>query len=156
MTNINGDLTESSTRLVVAHSAGPEHAVRPDEKTFTIGELSREFGVTLRALRFYENKGLIAPHRRGAARLYSGVDRDRIAQILAGKRLGFTLAEIRGMVDETRTGGDGDLQLSQEKCLEQIALLEEQKRTVEAALVALKTIHAKLSADMAEPRAMTR
>ncbi|MBV8840465.1 MAG: MerR family transcriptional regulator, partial [Alphaproteobacteria bacterium] len=62
---------------------------------FTIGELSREFGVTLRALRFYENKGLITPQRDGLNRLYSQGDRTRLALILKGKKLGFTLGEIR-------------------------------------------------------------
>jgi DNA-binding transcriptional MerR regulator len=156
VTDINGDLTGSSGGyMIAASSSDPEPDARPDEKKFTIGELSREFGVTLRTLRFYENKGLIAPHRRGATRLYSGADRDRIAQILAGKRLGFTLAEIRRMVEEKRAGSDGDLEPSREKCLEQIALLEEQKRGIEAALVELRTIYAKLSADSAEPGAIT-
>src|SRR5438045_9614518 len=66
-----------------------------DKSAFTIGELSREFGVTLRALRFYENKGLISPQREGLSRLYSKGDRTRLALILKGKKLGFTLAEIR-------------------------------------------------------------
>ena len=153
MTDINGNLS-SSGHIAVASTAGPEQGAR-HEKTFTIGELSREFGVTLRSLRFYENKGLIAPHRRGATRLYSGADRGRVAQILAGKRLGFTLAEIRRMVDEKRAGSEGDLQPSREKCLEQITLLEEQKRGIEVALVELRKIHAKLLADTVEPRAMT-
>jgi DNA-binding transcriptional MerR regulator len=147
VTDINVGLTGSSGHAVAAPPGDREQGARPGEKTFTIGELSREFGVTLRTLRFYENKGLIAPHRRGAARLYSRIDRDRIARILSGKRLGFTLAEIRGMVDEKRTERDGDLQVSKEKCLEQIALLEEQKRGIEAALVELRTIYAKLSAE---------
>ena len=153
MTDINADLTGNDIATTATSSVDREQDAGPDEKTFTIGELSREFGITLRTLRFYENKGLIAPHRRGATRLYSGAERDRIAQILAGKRLGFTLAEIRRMVDENRIGGNGDLQPSWEKCLEQIALLEEQKRGIEAALVALRAIQAKLSADMPEPGA---
>src|SRR5215472_17921874 len=70
----------------------------PDRTQFTISELSREFGVTLRALRFYENKGLIAPRRDGNLRLYSESDRTRLAAIVTGKKLGFTLAEIRAMI----------------------------------------------------------
>src|SRR5262245_44552528 len=62
---------------------------------FTIGELAKEFGVTLRTLRFYENKRLLSPRREGLARLYSKADRDRLALILKGKKLGFTLSEIR-------------------------------------------------------------
>ena len=149
VTDINGALIGSTVRAVAASSADSEQDARPDEKTFTIGELSRAFGVTLRTLRFYENKALVAPLRRGATRLYSYADRDRLALILAGKRLGFTLVEIRRMLGE-KTARGGDLQLSREKCLEQIAMLEEQKRGIEAALVELRAIHAKLSADTVE------
>lgn len=157
MTDINGVLSGGGFHIVAASSNDAEQGAKPDEKKFTIGELSREFGVTLRALRFYENKGLIAPHRRGATRLYSGADRERVGQILAGKRLGFTLAEIRRMVDEKRAPTGGDLQLSPETCLEQIALLEEQKRGIEAALAELKKIQMQLTAetaDMGEPSAV--
>lgn len=153
VTDINGAVTGSATHVVAASSVDSEQEALPGEKTFTIGELSRQFGVTLRTLRFYENKGLIAPRRRGATRLYSGADRERIALILAGKRLGFTLVEIRRMLGEKTAGRGGDLQFSREKCLEQIALLEEQKRGIEAALVELRAIHAKLSADIVEASA---
>src|SRR5262249_41987406 len=75
---------------------------------FTIGELSREFGVTLRALRFYENKGLISPQRDGLNRLYSQGDRTRLALILKGKKLGFTLGEIRQMIAAEEDSTDRD------------------------------------------------
>src|SRR6201999_1699171 len=103
-----------------------------DKTAFTIGELSREFGVTLRALRFYENKGLISPHRDGLNRLYSQGDRTRLALILKGKKLGFTLGEIRQMIaaEENETDRDA-LTLSREKCLEQIEMLQRQKVQIE-------------------------
>src|SRR3954468_14150310 len=92
---------------------------------FTIGELSREFGVTLRALRFYENKGLLSPQREGLSRLYSQGDRTRLALILKGKKLGFTLGEIRQMIAAEEGDADANTHaLSREKCLEQIELLE--------------------------------
>ncbi|MFD2032249.1 MerR family transcriptional regulator [Ancylobacter dichloromethanicus] len=84
---------------------------------FTIGDLAREFGVTLRALRFYEDKGLLAPRREGLTRLYSPAERSRLAIILKGKKLGFTLAEIKAMV-ALREGGAmpaGGLALTKEK-----------------------------------------
>ncbi len=62
----------------------------------TIGEMAREFGVTLRTLRFYEDRHLIRPRRMGNARYYGGADRVRLEMILKGKQLGFTLAEISG------------------------------------------------------------
>jgi len=103
----------------------------------TIGEVAREFGITLRALRFYEAKRLIAPYRNGALRLYRRIDRNRIALILSGRRLGFTLAEIKDLVE----GPSGHLQLTREKCLEQINLLERQKRGIELALGELRQIY---------------
>src|SRR6266567_972516 len=121
---------------------------------FTIGELSREFGVTLRALRFYENKGLISPHRDGLNRLYSQGDRTRLALILKGKKLGFTLGEIRQMIAAEETSTDRDaLSLSREKCLEQIDLLQRQKAEIEEGLRELHQIYAALSGKLgSDPR----
>jgi DNA-binding transcriptional MerR regulator len=120
---------------------------------FTIGELSREFGVTLRALRFYENKGLISPHRDGLSRLYSPGDRTRLALILKGKKLGFTLGEIRQMIaaEENETDSDA-LTLSREKCLEQIELLQRQKAEIEEGLSELNRIYRSLSGKLGDQR----
>jgi len=113
---------------------------------FTIGELSREFGVTLRALRFYENKGLISPHRDGMNRLYSQGDRTRLALILKGKKLGFTLGEIRQMIAAEEGPANRDaLTLSREKCLEQIEMLERQKAEIEEGLSELHRIYTSLA-----------
>jgi DNA-binding transcriptional MerR regulator len=73
--------------------AKPETA--SDEITYTIGELTREFDVTARTLRFYEGEGLLSPRREGQKRLYRRRDRGRLKLILRGRRLGFTLNEIR-------------------------------------------------------------
>jgi len=103
----------------------------------TIGETAREFGVTLRALRFYEAKHLIAPHRDGPIRLYSRSDCERLALIMTGHRLGFTLAEIGVLLGKP----DGnDLHLTREQCVAQIHLLEQQKRGIEVAIAELRQI----------------
>src|SRR3546814_19742312 len=68
-------------------------------QTYSITDLCEEFGVTARALRFYEDEGLIAPERVGLSRLYSWRDRARLAWLLRGKRVGFSLAEIREMIN---------------------------------------------------------
>ncbi len=73
-------------------------ATREAGKSWTVGELADELGVTTRTLRFYESEGLIAPQRSGANRVYSTRDRTRLRLILRGKRLGMTLAEIREIV----------------------------------------------------------
>ena len=104
----------------------------------TIGDVAREFGITLRALRFYESKRLIAPQRTGTIRLYRRGDRERIALILCGRRLGFTLNEIKGLLD----GSSGEwLHLTRKQCVEQINLLERQKRGIEMALAELRQIY---------------
>jgi DNA-binding transcriptional MerR regulator len=116
-------------------------ARRPDlVKTYTIGDLAREFGVTLRLMRFYELRGLLSPQRDGTARIYTKRDRERLAVILKGKRLGFTLTEIRAMLVEDRSGEAPtvDLKLSIAQIDDQIAHLEQQKAEIEEALVELK------------------
>lgn len=70
-----------------------------DHSEFNIGELAREFGVTTRTIRHYEEIGLLQPMRRGQARIYSPADRTRLKLILRGKRLGFSLDESRAIVD---------------------------------------------------------
>src|ERR1051325_11136217 len=83
----------------------PETALHSDyheprtSRTYTITKLCDEFGVTARALRFYEDEGLISPQRNGLARVYSWRDRARLAWILRGKRVGFSLSDIREMID---------------------------------------------------------
>ncbi|KAI5915505.1 MerR family DNA-binding transcriptional regulator [Thauera sp. 2A1] len=70
-----------------------------DEKTFTITELAREFDITPRAIRFYEDEGLLTPARAGRTRVYSKADRTRLKLTLRGKRLGLSLAEIRELIE---------------------------------------------------------
>jgi len=110
----------------------------------TIGELARESGVTLRALRFYQSKGLLAPQRNGSARIFSQADRDRLALILQGKRLGFTLTEIREMLTARARGRTSTLPVSSRKCVEQINLLERQRRDIEQALTELRQIYTEM------------
>lgn len=70
-----------------------------NEPTYTITELSREFALTPRAIRFYEDQGLLTPARTGRTRVYSRADRTRLKLALRGKRLGLSLAEIRQILD---------------------------------------------------------
>lgn len=132
---------------------GVASAAPGEQSLFTIGDLAREFGVTLRALRFYEDKGLISPQREGLTRLYSRSDRARLALILKGKRLGFTLAEVKAMVAMHEGGGDsGTLKLSRDKTIEQIAVLEKQKAEIEQAIAELKASLGKVDDGVAAGR----
>jgi DNA-binding transcriptional MerR regulator len=117
-------------------------------KYYTIGDLAREFGVTLRTLRFYEDRGLLSPRRDGTARIYDARDRERLSVILKGKQLGFTLTEIRAMLAEERSGSGPatNLKLSLDQIEDQIRHLEQQKVEIEEALTELKSRRASLAA----------
>lgn len=103
----------------------------------SIGDVARRFGITLRALRFYESKGLIHPLRDGHARYYGARDLVRIELILKGKQLGFTLAEIISMIGDGRAQVT-DLMFSPQQALAQIKHLEQQHRSIEEALADLR------------------
>ncbi len=117
-------------------------------KQYTIGDLAREFGVTLRTLRFYEDRGLLSPRRDGTARIYDARDRERLSVILKGKQLGFTLTEIRAMLAEERSGNGPamNLKLSHDQIEDQIQHLEQQKKEIEEALAELQSRRAGLAA----------
>lgn len=124
--------------LNVLPETSPQPA-EPSEQVFPMGKLCEDFGMTPRALRFYESRGFITPRRQGSARLYGQTDYDRLALILKAKRLGFTLREIGDLLAErAAAGGPQVLQLSRRQCTEQINLLERQKRAIEFALTELR------------------
>jgi DNA-binding transcriptional MerR regulator len=104
--------------------------------SFTIGDLSREFGVTLRTLRFYEDKDLLYPRRHGQNRIYSRRDRARLKLILLGKKVGFSLVEIKDMLDlyDLKDGQVTQLKVALDKFGRQVAVLEQQKRDIEQAI----------------------
>jgi DNA-binding transcriptional MerR regulator len=106
------------------------------EATYTITDLAREFGLTTRAIRFYEDHGLLAPKRAGRARIYCNRDRVRLKLTVRGKRLGFSLVEIRELLDMYDAAGDDQAQL--ERFLEVLsrrkAALEQQREDIEATL----------------------
>jgi DNA-binding transcriptional MerR regulator len=115
-------------------------------RDMTIGEMARAFGVSLRTLRFYEDRGLIRPRREGAARYYGGADRRRLDMILNGKRLGFTLGEIFDLVGAQLSDSSTDFEekLRPQQIINQIGYLERQRGEIEIAIERLRATHKKL------------
>jgi len=104
------------------------------KQTYSISELAKEFELTTRSIRFYEDQQLLFPTRRGQTRIYSTQDRVRLKLILRGKRLGFSLAETRELFalwDETLTGSEKQLNLLIEKINEKRAELAQQLKDIE-------------------------
>ena len=109
--------------------------------TYTISELAEEFGITTRTIRFYEEKGLLKPLRRGQRRLYRPRDRTRLRLILRGKRLGLSLDESREIIDLYGTVADGE---KQRRAL--IGKIRERKAALQAQLEDIQTVLTDLSA----------
>jgi DNA-binding transcriptional MerR regulator len=129
--------------------------------TYTIGDLSAELGITQRAIRFYEDEGLLAPGREGLSRVYTHRDRARLILICRGKRLGFSLAEIKEFLDlyAADPGQVEQVRYARERAQARIAALEVQLADVRQTLDELRKIEADmgrhLAAHGAEPDAGT-
>lgn len=104
--------------------------------SYTIGDLSREFGVSLRTLRFYEDKQLLNPKRQGLNRIYTRRDRARLKLVLMGKKVGFSLSEIKNMLDlyDLKDGQVTQLKVALSRFSHQIELLRSQKHEIEQAI----------------------
>ena len=147
--------TETQIGAVIADKLEDDDGLHPRGSMFSIGDLAREFGVTLRTLRFYEDKGLVSPRREGQSRLYSRRDRARLKLVLMGKRVGFSLTEIKGMLDlyDLRDGQVAQLEVALGRFNEQISVLERQKKDIEQALSELKRTTAVVSGLLKEKQA---
>ena len=112
------------------------------QKLYTVTELAKQLGTTPRALRFYEDKGLVMPQRAGTTRIYTHRDRGRLALILRGKRLGFTLREIGEWLDiyDTDPAQTKQMRVLVEKVHARITALESQREDLDATLGELKEI----------------
>ena len=104
--------------------------------TFAISDLAREFGITPRTIRFWEDQGIVAPQREGSRRIFTRRDRARLKMALRGKRLGLSLAEIKDLIGMYTSTGDETPQLIE--CLRVIdkrrAVLLQQREDIEAML----------------------
>ena len=109
-----------------------------DAREWTISEMAKHYGLTLRALRFYEARGLIRPQRFGGARYYTARDRARLTLVLAAKQMGFTLSETAGMLGKSSDSEAADLPLSIDAMQSQIVFLESQRSAIDGALAQLR------------------
>jgi len=105
-----------------------------------IGDVARQFGLTLRALRFYEDKGLLAPKREGSTRLYSRKDITRLRLILLGRKAGFSLREVKQIMDlyDPASGNVRQYRTLIEKSERQLARLEKQRAAIDEAIGELR------------------
>jgi DNA-binding transcriptional MerR regulator len=132
--------THSATELVAAADPSPDDFLGLDagEPAYTIGDVVRQFGLTHRALRFYESRGLVKPARRGSTRLYGRTHLERLAVIVKAKKLGLTLSAIGQLLGDERS--EQTLRLSRETCEAQIAVLERKLAETQEALAELRAI----------------
>ncbi|NND83199.1 MAG: MerR family DNA-binding transcriptional regulator [Gammaproteobacteria bacterium] len=119
---------------------------------YSIRDLAAEFGLTTRTLRFYEEKGLLRPRRKGQTRVYSSADRTRLRLILRGKRLGFSLQESSDIISlyDPATGNNKQLQALINKMHEKRSQLEQQQRDLNNMLADLASAEARCKAAMSE------
>ena len=124
--------------------------MNPSQTTWSITELAEEFGVTLRTIRHYEDVGLISPERRGSSRVFHTRDRIRLQLILRGKRLGFSLPEIRTIVNmyDEQPGEAGQLQYLLDQIEVRRAELEQRRRDIADTLAELDEVEARCRADL--------
>jgi DNA-binding transcriptional MerR regulator len=117
---------------------------KADNRLYSIGELSAEFGISTRAIRFYESKGLLSPDRVGSNRIYTRRDRARLILVLRGKRLGFTLEEISEYLDlyDADPNQIAQTRLLLQKTESSISELEGKRRDIDEALRELREIQA--------------
>ncbi len=107
-----------------------------------IGEMAKAFGVTLRTLRFYEDKGLLAPRREGSLRLYSRRDRARLKLIMLGRKIGFSLRDVKQMIDLYDPSGSNakQLRLTLDKSEKQMGRLQKQRAAIDEAIGDLEAL----------------
>src|SRR5215469_5529162 len=135
-----------------ASSAAPAKstASRDSGRIYSIAELAREFAITARTMRFYEDEGLIKPRRQGLTRLYSAHDRTRLGWILRGKRLGFSLAEIKQLLDLYQVDRTGVQQLREllRRSRLHIGDLERKRRDLDAHINEFKEVETQVTTEL--------
>ena len=122
------------------------------EDLIRIGEMAKKYGVTLRTLRFYEDKGLLAPQRDGSTRLYSRRDRARLKLVLLGRKVGFSLRDVKQLIDLYDPSGSNtkQLRLTLEKSAKQLIRLQKQRVVIDEAISELSDAMSTVKGMLAE------
>jgi DNA-binding transcriptional MerR regulator len=117
-------------------AANTNMSVEAGEDLVRIGEMAKKYGVTLRTLRFYEDKGLLNPQRDGSTRLYTRRDKARLKLILLGRKVGFSLRDVKQMMDLYDPTGSNtkQLKLALDKSEKQLARLQKQRALIDDAI----------------------
>ncbi|MFA7586618.1 MAG: MerR family DNA-binding transcriptional regulator [Novosphingobium sp.] len=125
-----------------------DHPDAMDRQAFTISDLTAEFGVTARALRFYEEEGLVSPARDRLSRIYSRRDRARLAWVVRARNVGFSLTEIKELIDlyDLDDGRVTQKRRTIERCREKVSKLQRQRDDIDAAMSELNTFITQLEA----------
>jgi len=125
----------------------------PVEALSSIREMADTFGVSIRALRFYEDRGLLHPRRQGSVRYYDGRDKKHLKLILKGKQLGFTLSEIHEMIESQDADGSKtelELMLHPDQIIAQLNHLQKQRDEIDIAIAGLREAHQRYGAKNAQ------
>ena len=141
------------TNALVESRPEDERESRESIRESTIGEMAAQFGVSLRTLRFYEDRKLLRPRREGTTRIYGPGDSLRLQMILKGKQLGFTLTEIGELIGTRDASNDFEQTLQPQQILMQIDHLERQRREIDDAIERLRATQARVLAASLERRA---
>jgi DNA-binding transcriptional MerR regulator len=136
-------------------SASPQIGIDELPRLYSIGDLSAEFGISPRAIRFYEDQGLLRPQRIGGNRVYNHRDRARLILVLRGKRLGFSLADIKEMLNlyDVDPKHVEQLRVALAKGRQRIAELERQREEITETLAELRELEAMVVARLEEKAA---
>ncbi len=146
------DAAQRRHLATMAHEAVAEHREPAGDELFGITELCGEFGITLRTIRFYEDKGLLSPRRVNGTRIYTRRDRARLALILRSKAIGASLEEIKHYLDLYGAHGEGRVQQLRfvlDRTDRTIAELETKRAHIEATLAELRVINAEVRKHLA-------